>query len=128
MIVKHFEDVPAEAVEGEPGLTVRWLVSESDGAPNFAMRYMEVESDATSPFHGHSWEHEVFVMSGKGVVRSERGEDSVGPRDVVYIPPNDVHQFMNVGQEPLVFLCLIPNLSLDGERVLDACGWRPTHA
>ena len=29
--------------------------------------------------------------------------------DVIYVAPDELHQFRNVGDEPLVFLCLVPN-------------------
>jgi oxalate decarboxylase/phosphoglucose isomerase-like protein (cupin superfamily) len=33
---------------------------------------------------------------------------TVGPWDVVYVPGDEVHQFCNLGDEPLGFLCVIP--------------------
>jgi mannose-6-phosphate isomerase-like protein (cupin superfamily) len=35
-------------------------------------------------------------------------EVQVGPRDVVYVLGDEVHQFRALGQEPLGFLCVIP--------------------
>ena len=32
-----------------------------------------------------------------------------GKGDVVYVGPDDVHQFRNTGDTPLKFLCLIPH-------------------
>jgi hypothetical protein len=32
MKIEHFTDVPAETVEGVPGVTVRWVISEKHGA------------------------------------------------------------------------------------------------
>jgi oxalate decarboxylase/phosphoglucose isomerase-like protein (cupin superfamily) len=29
--------------------------------------------------------------------------------DIVYIPQNEQHQFENIGDEPLGFLCVIPS-------------------
>jgi quercetin dioxygenase-like cupin family protein len=104
MILKHYKDVPAEPVKGEPGLTVRWLIAKGDGAPNFAMRYMEVEPGASSPHHSHRAEHEVFVLGGQGVARSADDEVPVKTGDVVYVAPDEVHQFVNIGQEPLTFI------------------------
>ena len=104
MILKHFKDVPAEPVEGEPGLMVRWLIAEADGAPNFAMRYMEVEPGASSPHHGHPAEHEVFVLGRQGIARSGDEEVQVKAGDVVYVAPDEVHQFVTVGDEPLTFI------------------------
>ena len=48
------------------------------------------------------------VLEGKGVVVSEEGEKPIGPGDVVFVPPNETHQFRNTGSTTLKFLCLIP--------------------
>ena len=37
MKVEHFSDTPAEAIEGVPKVSVRWVVGKKDGAPNFAI-------------------------------------------------------------------------------------------
>jgi hypothetical protein len=55
MKVKHYTEVPLEQVEGMPGVTVRWLVTEADGAPHFAMRVFEVPAGGSTEHHSHSW-------------------------------------------------------------------------
>jgi len=108
--VKHtevkLEDVN---VEGAKGARLRWLISEKDSAPNFAMRMFEVEVDGHTPYHTHSFEHEVFVLSGAGKIVTKEGSKAMNPWDVIYVPPMDEHQFVNIGDTPLVFLCIIPN-------------------
>jgi len=108
--VFHYTEVEAEEAkeQGAKGVYVRWLITEKIGAENFAMRYFEVEPDGYSPLHSHPWEHEVYVLEGKGVVVSEEGEKPIGPGDVVFVPPNETHQFRNTGSTTLKFLCLIP--------------------
>lgn len=46
MEVKHAMTVPAEPVEGLPGVTIRWLWAAPDGAPTFALRLFEVQPGA----------------------------------------------------------------------------------
>ena len=71
MIITHAKDVKAEDVgEGAKGVKIRWLIGEQDGAPNFAMRHFEVAPGGHTPHHSHDWEHEVFVLSGRGKVDS----------------------------------------------------------
>jgi len=50
-------------------------------------------------------------------------EQPLSSGDVVYVAPNDVHQFRNTGDSPMRFLCLIPN-SATGKQVTVApeCG------
>ena len=53
---------------GAQGCSIRWLVGEAEGAPNFAMRQFEVAVGGHTPKHSHPYEHEVFVLEGRGVV------------------------------------------------------------
>jgi oxalate decarboxylase/phosphoglucose isomerase-like protein (cupin superfamily) len=47
---------------------------------------------------------------GRALVLLGSDEVGAGPRDVVYVPGNEVHQFRALGDEPLGFLCVIPAL------------------
>lgn len=113
MKVNHANDVASQAVqmEGAQGCSVRWLVSESDGAPNFAMRQFEVEPGGHTPRHSHPYEHEVFVLEGEGTVFEGDQAHPLRAGDVVFVKPDEVHQFRNNGSQPLKFLCLVPNAS-----------------
>ena len=94
--------------EGASKLKVRWLITKEMGAPNFAMRLFEMEPGGNSPFHSHPWEHEVFILEGEGLMVSEEGEKKFRPGDVVFILPNEKHQFKNNGEKTVKFLCLVP--------------------
>ena len=94
---------------GAHGCTVRWLLSESDGTPTFAMREFEVAPGGYTPRHSHDYEHEVFVLEGSGVVFEGDTQHKFTAGDVIFVQPNEVHQFRNTGPEPMRFLCLIPN-------------------
>ena len=56
----------------------------------------------------HPHDHGVFILRGRARVRLGSEEVEVGPRDVVYVPGNELHQFQAIGDEPLGFLCVIP--------------------
>ncbi len=113
-------------MEGAQGCQVRWLVGAADGAPNFAMRQFEVAPGGFTPRHFHPYEHEVYVLEGEGVVYEGDVSHPLKAGDVVYVQPDEVHQFRNVGDTPLKFLCLIPH-SATGQRVTVApeCGVEP---
>lgn len=113
MKIVHCEQVESAPVEteGATGCTVRWLISEADGAPNFDMRQFEVAPGGGTPKHSHAHEHEVFVLEGAGVVLEGHIERPLEAGVVVYVPPNELHQFRNTGTTPLKFLCLIPRLA-----------------
>ncbi|MFO7899483.1 MAG: cupin domain-containing protein [Planctomycetota bacterium] len=106
---QHFSQVEAADVpEPAKGVTIRWLIDETTGAPNFAMRHFEIAPGGNTPLHSHRWEHEVFILSGRGVVTSEQGEDPFAPGDVVFMPGGEEHNFRNSGSEPVTMLCLVP--------------------
>lgn len=90
----------------------RVLVGPADSAPNFSMRKFTVGAGGCSPYHTHPWEHEVYVLSGRGEVRFADGSQPVRPGDVAFVPPNDEHQFVNTGTDAFEFLCMVP---LEGE-------------
>jgi quercetin dioxygenase-like cupin family protein len=90
----------------------RVLIGPADGAPHFAMRRFTVGAGGCSPYHTHAWEHEVYVLSGQGEVRFAGGSRAVKVGDFAFVPADDEHQFVNTGDEPFEFLCMVP---LDGE-------------
>jgi quercetin dioxygenase-like cupin family protein len=111
MKVTSYERVQQQPVkmDGAEGCAVRWLVDETDGAPTFAMRQFEVAPGGFTPRHSHPYEHEVFVLEGSGVVLDGDQQRPLRAGDVVFVAPNDIHQFKNTGEAPMKFLCLVPN-------------------
>jgi quercetin dioxygenase-like cupin family protein len=104
--VQNFRE--AEAQEVYDGVTMRVVIGPEHGAPYFTMRVFELEPGRTSPHHSHWWEHEVFVLSGQGVVRTEQGDVAISHGSTVFVPGSEMHQFRNTGEDTLRFLCLIP--------------------
>jgi len=105
----HYSEVEKEPVEleGAEGVSVRWVINEADGAKNFAMRVFEVEANGQTPYHDHDWEHEVFILSGGGVVCAEGQDTPLVPGDVVFVPGGEKHNFQ-AGSAGLRFICLVP--------------------
>src|SRR5208283_5547791 len=99
-------DAPVTEEEAK-GARIKWLINEKDGAPIFLMRHVPVEPGGFTPYHQHDWEHEVYVLEGKGKVRYEESEEPIEPGDAILIPPGKKHQF-RAGTEPLKFLCIVP--------------------
>ncbi len=94
---------------GADGVTIRWMLSDADGAPNFALRVFEMEPGGHTPQHRHPWEHEVLVLAGAGSVSSASGEVSLREGDAVLVEPDEPHQFSNPGSEVFRFACVVPN-------------------
>lgn len=109
MKIFHYDTVKAKAVgDGTSKVTVRWLITKEMGAENFAMRLFEIGPDGYSPLHTHWWEHEVFILEGKGQVFDGEKASAFKAGDVVFVPSGERHQFRNSGEKILRFLCLIP--------------------
>ncbi len=106
MKVSHYLD--AKPIQELPGVTKRVVIGADDGAPHFCMRVFEVEPGSSTPSHSHQWEHEIFVLSGRGVAVSEQGETQIAKDSVVFIPPNEHHCLVNNGNELLRLICVIP--------------------
>lgn len=95
-------------MEGATGVRMRMLIGPGEGAPTFHMRHFEVQPGGHTPHHQHDYEHEVLILRGQGVARSEGGDRPFRVGDVIWVPANEKHQFRNTGGEPVEFICLIP--------------------
>jgi len=109
MLVIDSDESKAEKVqmEGAKDTFVQILVNHPP-APTFVMRKFRIKPKGHTPLHAHNYEHEVYVLQGVGEVRDDKQAIPIKPGSVVFVPPNEVHQFKNVGDEDLVFLCLVP--------------------
>lgn len=101
------ELIPVE-MEGAQDVYKRVLISRVEGANNFYMRMFEVRPNGFTPYHKHAYEHEVYVLDGRGLLKSRYVEKPLNPGDVVFVAPNEIHQFRNIGVETFRFLCMIP--------------------
>ena len=95
-------------MEGAEGVYKQVPISRDNGTPNFSFRVFTIEPGGHTPFHTHPFEHENFIMEGKGRVLIEGEWFEVGPGDVVFVPPDIQHTYENAGEEPFRFLCGIP--------------------
>jgi quercetin dioxygenase-like cupin family protein len=105
-----WDGVPVQpyAKGGAVGGSVRVVIGPQDGAHNFAVRYFEIEPGGQSSFDRHEHDHGVYILRGRARVLLGWEVYEVAPGDVVYIAPNEPHQFESIGDEPLGFLCVVP--------------------
>jgi len=80
----------------------------TEGAGNFTMRRFVVEKGGHTPMHSHPWEHEAYVLKGRGRVAGDKSSFDVEEGTVIYVEPEEKHQFLNTGDEPFEFICVIP--------------------
>jgi len=109
MIVRHYTDIPPERVEnGARETTIRWLITDSEGAENFYMRLLEIGPGGATPTHEHDWEHEVFILEGEGRLVGQENTTELRAGDFVFVPGGEMHHFESAGDAMMKMLCLIP--------------------
>lgn len=111
MKIIQYSEVKAKAYPSNlaKGATGRVVIGQGDGAEKFCMRVFELSAGGYSAKHSHNFEHEVFVHAGKGAVYSKGKWISLASGSVVFIPPDEEHQLKNEGEEPFIFVCVIPS-------------------
>lgn len=112
MKITKLENVPTQAMAftDVKGITKQVPVGVADGAPNFSMRVFTVDPGGYTPYHQHAWEHENYVLRGKGVLVDAAGlEHPLEAGDFALVLPGEMHQFRNnSATEQLQFICLVP--------------------
>jgi quercetin dioxygenase-like cupin family protein len=113
MLIRKAQQVAAQQMDmpGAQDVNMRVMLGRDDGVPTFAMRLFEVASGGHTPKHAHNYEHQVIVLEGTGqVLGGLHGATirPIQPGDVVFVPPNEPHQFRNTGAGTLKFMCMVP--------------------
>lgn len=81
--------------------------SPSDPGPGTEVRYFELQPGAVSRLEKHEHEHYVIVKRGLGYAVIEQEVTEIAANDVVYVAPLELHQFVNRGNEPFGFYCIV---------------------
>ena len=102
-----FEKEEITDLEGAKNVEKEVLLGREEGVESFAMRRFTLNGNGNTPFHGHDWEHEVYVLSGRGKIRTKDEERELSAGDAIYVPSDEKHQFVS-DREGLTFLCLVP--------------------
>jgi mannose-6-phosphate isomerase-like protein (cupin superfamily) len=79
----------------------------AESGPRLEVRYFEVPPGSVTRLEKH--EHEHYVIVGEGVGQAVVGETvrEVRRHDVVYVGPLEPHQFINRGNAPFGFFCIV---------------------
>jgi quercetin dioxygenase-like cupin family protein len=73
------------------------------------MRRFTMKPGGGMPAHTNAVEHEQYVLRGHARVGIGDNVFEVKQDDVVYIPAGVPHWYQAEGDEPFVFLCVVPN-------------------
>jgi mannose-6-phosphate isomerase-like protein (cupin superfamily) len=75
--------------------------------PAMELRYFELQPGAASRLEKHEHEHYVVVRDGLGYAVLDDSATEIGPGDVIYVGPLELHQFVNRGDRPFGFFCFV---------------------
>ena len=106
--IVRVDDVKPEPVANAEGTFIRVLFPPNETL-TYAMRVFEMEPKGHIPAHKHPWEHEIFILKGRLRIKVGEEEFILEPETAIYIPPNMVHEYWNIGEEKAKFICTIPN-------------------
>ena len=90
------------------GNSIYWMITSEIGAKNFELRYIEIPVNGNSSYGSHPHEHEVFIIKGRGVIKGKDSRKELKPNDAVFVPGGEDHQWINTGNEPFGFICVVP--------------------
>ncbi len=85
----------------------RVFVGERGESPLFHVRYFEVAPGGYTTLEQHLHEHVVVILRGAGVGILGQRKLDLKFADVVYVAPDEIHQFSNPYGEPFGFLCMV---------------------
>ncbi|MDY7033635.1 MAG: cupin domain-containing protein [Thermodesulfobacteriota bacterium] len=107
MYVGKTKDVKVDQLpmEGVKNATIQWLISEKQGATQFAMRLVTIKKGGSIPLHSHPQVHEQFVLKGRGVLFTKDSEKEIGPGDFAFVDADVAHGMRNTGDEDFEVIC-----------------------
>ncbi len=113
MKIKHFQNAENVGIskEGCEGMRAYFCLSKDDGCPRFAMRVIEFEPHGHTSFHNHPEEHEAYILEGEpSYIDADGKEHKLNVGDTIFVEPNEMHQFKNLGDTVMRMICVIPIL------------------
>lgn len=73
----------------------------------YSLAHAVVPVGETSIDHSLTTSEVYYILSGQGEMYIDGETRSVGPGDAIYIPPKARQFIRNMGQEPIVFVCIV---------------------
>ena len=98
MQVRHVDSIP---VLDLPGLRHQTLASQAGGIQAFEVWQQSLAPGSATPLHRHDCEEVVVFTGGKGIMHHAGTETPCAAGTVLLCQPNELHQIVNTGGEPL---------------------------
>lgn len=108
----QWEGVEPETITTDEvkGILKHVLLGPKDGAPTFIMRYFQVPPGEQTFFHTHDHEHGLLILHGQAQIQINESMTDLAPLDAIFVSGGDLHRVINIGEDPLGFICVIPKL------------------
>ena len=105
MFVRQPEEAEFTRVEmeGAENVLISVLLGRDQKVPNFLMRRFRIEPGGHTPYHTHTWEHEIYCLSGSGEIRQKENAWPLTPGTSALVRPGEEHNFVNTGEKPFEF-------------------------
>lgn len=108
------EGVPETPIEeaGAVGMSMRWLTRDDlERSPRFCTRLVTLAPGGRTPERATPWEHQLYVLSGKGLLLERERETELPPGATVLVREGLSFRVENAGDEPFVYLDIIPSIT-----------------
>lgn len=106
--IRHGKDLSTETVGAGRATTRQVLTAPGEGS-GFHMRRFVIEPGGGMPRHRNRVEHQQYVLRGRATIGLGDASHDVSAGDVVHIPGGTPHWYLNDGNEPFEFLCVVPD-------------------
>ena len=85
----------------------------------YSLAIARVRPGVTTRLHRLKNSEVYYIVSGEGEMVVDAEHERVNPGCAVYIPPGSTQQIKNIGDRPLVFLCIVdPAWRQEDEEIL----------
>ena len=110
-MVGHLNELAGKRIESDlvKNVTMKVLVGAEQGWDNHVMRVFEVEPGGYTPHHQHPWPHINYIIAGTGDLMIDNVHQTITAGSYGFVPGNTIHQFKNIGDDTLKFICIVPS-------------------
>lgn len=115
MVVSNVSEIKGEKLINKEAENVlkKVVISSKDGWDDYVLRIFELGIHGHTPKHKHDWVHINYVLQGTGILYLDGEKHKIKEGSYAYIPENKEHQFINLGEGKLSFICIVPK---EGEK------------
>lgn len=90
-----------------PGVAHRTLAGAEHGLERLAVWLQHIDAGGATPPHRHDCEEVVLVQAGEGTLIMHDRRQTFRAGDTLIVPPNELHQILNTGAQPLQLLAAL---------------------